>query len=173
MNESAIIEVVSEISKVAVRNIYISPDHNFFGHHGGPAGKSPVTEVEQIECVAGRGIRGDRFFDYRENYKGQITFFAFEVYEQLRDRLNRFDKAPSVFRRNVITEGMDLNGLIGGEFEIQGVRFFGTEECKPCYWMDEAFAPGAEEFLRGRGGLRAVILSNGKLRTNPGRMTFS
>jgi len=164
MNEALTISRESQAARVAIRHMYISPSHNFFGHHGGPAGKSPITEMTEIDCVGGRGIRGDRFFDYRENYKGQITFFAHEIYEQLCERLNAFDKSPSVFRRNVITEGMDLNAFIGEEFFIQGVRFRGTEECKPCYWMDEAFAPGAEEFLRGRGGLRAVILNDGKLR---------
>lgn len=150
-------------SHATVRHLYISSAHNFFGHHGQAAGKHPLSQMAEVECVAGRGIRGDRFFDYRENYMGQITFFAFEVYASLCDALGTFDKPPSVFRRNVITEGVGLNTLIGEEFAIQGVRFRGTEECKPCYWMDEAFAPGAEEFLRGRGGLRAVILSDGKL----------
>src|SRR5215467_1097024 len=135
MAETAFIRATNYRSRVAIRHLYISPDHNFFGHHGGPAGKSPVTETGHIECVAGRGIRGDRFFDYRENYKGQITFFAFEVYEQLCEKLQIFNKLPSVFRRNVITEGMDLNALSGKEFVIQGIRFSGTEECKPCYWM--------------------------------------
>jgi hypothetical protein len=50
---------------------------------------------------------------------------------------------------------------------VQGVRFFGTEECRPCYWMDGVFAPGAQEFLRGRGGLRARILTDGCLRSIP------
>ena len=31
--------------------------------------------------------------------------------------------------------------------------------------MDGAFAPGAQEFLKGRGGLRAKILSDGGLRS--------
>jgi len=39
------------------------------------------------------------------------------------------------------------------------------EECRPCYWMDRAIAPGAEQFLKGRGGLRARIFSNGELRS--------
>ena len=65
---------------------------------------------------------------------------------------------------NVITEGMDLNSLIGTEFEIQGVRFLGMAECSPCEWQDQAFHPGTEEALQGRGGLRAKILSDGVLR---------
>jgi hypothetical protein len=31
--------------------------------------------------------------------------------------------------------------------------------------MDGAFAPGAHEFLKGRGGLRAKILTDGRLRS--------
>jgi MOSC domain-containing protein YiiM len=65
----------------------------------------------------------------------------------------------------VITRGVNLNEYIGKEFEIQGVRFYGTEESAPCYWMDGAFAPGAKDFLKGRGGLRAKILSDGELRS--------
>jgi len=36
-------------------------------------------------------------------------------------------------------------------------------ESKPCYWMDQAVGPGAEEWLRGNGGLRAKILRDGPL----------
>lgn len=124
-----------------------------------------MLEVEEIECVAGHGLRGDRFFGFKPDYKGQITFFAWETYEAICERLSVRDRPLSVFRRNVITAGMDLNELIGREFQIQGVRFRGAEECRPCYWMDHAFAPGAFEFLKGRGGLRATILSGGVLRT--------
>ena len=41
----------------------------------------PLIELQRTECVAGHGIRGDRFYDYRENYKGQITFFSAEVFD--------------------------------------------------------------------------------------------
>jgi MOSC domain-containing protein YiiM len=115
--------------------------------------------------VAGRGIRGDRYFDFKDDYKGQITFFSSEVFDELRGALAVPDRSPGLARRNVITRAVDLNELIGQEFEVQGVRFHGTQECRPCYWMDRALAAGAEEFLKGRGGLRARILSDGKLRS--------
>jgi MOSC domain-containing protein YiiM len=72
-------------------------------------------------------------------------------------------KSPGVLRRNLIVSGVDLMDLIGKEFELQGIRFRGTAHCKPCYWMNTAFAPGAEKFLAGRGGLRARILSDGEI----------
>ncbi len=147
-----------------IRRLFISPGHNFFGHHGQPAGENPTVEVAEIQCVAGHGIKGDRFFGFKENYKGQITFFAQEVFAALCAELKLSGKSPGATRRNVITEGTDLNALVGHEFEIQGVKFRGEAECSPCYWMDQAFAPGAEKFLRNRGGLRAQILTDGILR---------
>jgi hypothetical protein len=149
---------------VKIHHLYISPGHNYFGHHRRPPGKNPIVEVPEIECVAGRGIRGDRFFDFKENYKGQITFFEFEVYEALSEALGVREKSPAVFRRNVISSGVDLNTLVGKEFEVQGVRLRAVCECTPCYWMDQAFAPGAEAWLKGLGGLRARILSDGVIR---------
>ncbi len=146
-----------------VSHLFISPGHNFFGHHGQAAGTHPVVEVSQIECLAGRGIRGDRFFDFKENYKGQVTFFSMEVFAALQRELNLPQAIPSATRRNVVIRGADLNSLIGVEFEVQGVRFAGVEECKPCYWMNSALGPGAEEWLQGRGGLRARILTDGSI----------
>ena len=120
--------------------------------------------MDKVECVAGRGIRGDRFFDYKEDYKGQITFFSVETFRKLQRELAADNADFSATRRNVLLEGADLDALIGKEFEIQGVRFLGTEECKPCYWMNGAVHPRAETWLKNRGGLRARILTDGVLR---------
>jgi len=155
---------VDSLDRAAIRHLFISGGHNFFGHHGEPAGANPVIEKANIECVAGRGIRGDRFFEYKEDYKGQITFFSLEVFREVCERLCVASLSPGVVRRNVMVEGIDLNELIGNRFEIQGVQFDGVCECTPCYWMDHAIAPGAEELLKGRGGLRARILTDGVLR---------
>ena len=150
---------------VEICHLYISPGHNFVGHHGKEPGEFPMIEVATFECVADRGIRGDRYFDFKDDYKGQITFFSGEVFDELCGALEVQDCSPSLPRRNVITRNVDLNELIGQDFEVQGVRFHGTQECRPCYWMDHAVAAGAEEFLKGRGGLRARILTDGILRS--------
>ena len=150
-----------------VEHLCISPGHNFFGHFGGPAGEHSIIGVDRLECVAGKGVRGDRFFDHKPDYKGQITMFSMEVFEALCVALNAPTKPPIVLRRNVYTRGIDLNTLIGQEFEIQGIRFAAVEECRPCLWMDEAIAPGTEDWLKGRGGLRCRILTDGILRRDP------
>lgn len=154
---------MAEISPELLR-FFISPGHNYFGRHGQEADQHPTIEVEEIDCVAGCGIKGDRFFNYKSDYPGQVTFFADETYQQLCERMNVHSKSPAVFRRNILTRGIDLTQLMDREFEIQGVRFRGHGEAKPCYWMNQAFAPGAQEALQGQGGLRAEVLSDGCLR---------
>ena len=146
-------------------HLFISQGHNFVGHHGREPDTHPMIEVSEIECVAGRGIRGDRYFDFKDDYKGQITFFSLEVFNELCGALQLQACSPALARRNVITRGVDLNELIAQEFEVQDIRFLGMEECRPCYWMDGAFASGAQQFLKGRGGLRAKISSDGSLRS--------
>lgn len=160
-----------EIITVILRQFFISSGHNYFGHHGQPAGTHPTIAVDAVECVAGSGIRGDRFFNHKDDYKGQVTFFAAEVFAALCEHLKLQDRSPADLRRNVITEGIDLNTLIGEEFEVQGVRFLGTRECSPCYWMDQAYGPGTEAFLKGNGGLRAKVLTSGTLHVQQSVLT--
>ena len=157
--------------EVKIRHLYISPGHNYFDHHGQAAGQNVCLEVLEAECVAGRGIRGDRFFDYKENYQGQITFFSAEVFDDVCRQTSAGGKSPGVARRNVVTSGVDLNSLAGKKFDVQGITFEGVGECRPCHWMDEAIAPGAEKLLQGRGGLRARILTDGRLHVD--KMNFS
>jgi MOSC domain-containing protein YiiM len=148
---------------VTIHHLFISPGHNFFGRHGQAAAGNPTVEVKAIMCRAGHGVEGDRFFDYKENYAGQITFFAWDIFVAAREKFSVPALSPGAFRRNVIIEGVDVNTLIGRRFSVGGVEFEGTVESKPCYWMEQAVAPGAEEWLRGHGGLRARILSDGPL----------
>jgi hypothetical protein len=151
--------------KVVLSQIFISPGHNFFGRTGQPAGDHPTHEVATINCRVGWGIEGDRFFGYRPDYKGQITFFAAEVFEALKAKFFRPELSAGVLRRNVLIGGADLTALIGARFSIGEVEFEGTGEARPCHWMNHAVAPGAEDWLKGRGGLRARVARGGALGT--------
>ncbi len=151
--------------QVTLKHLYISDGHNYFGRYGKTSLGHLIEERETLEIVAGKGIKDDRFFDYEEDYKGQITFFDYAVYEKVRDEVVKGDLDPSKFRRNVIIDGVDLNSLIGKRFGLNGIEFTGSCECSPCFWMDEACAEGTLEFLVGKGGLRARILHDGELRS--------
>ncbi len=162
-NDLSPVVPLTPLDAVEICHLYLSAGHSYFGRHDQPAAEHPMVEQTRLHCLEGRGIEGDRFLDYKHDYKGQVTFFAHEVYESLCTEFGVTDKPPSVFRRNIITRQADLNALIGEEFEIQGLRFLGTGECSPCHWMDSAFHLGAEKSLKNRGGLRARILTSGWL----------
>ena len=146
--------------------IWISEGNDFRGRHEQGRLDHGVCGVQEVECVAGMGLRGDRYFGYKPDFKGQVTFFDADAVQAVRDRFSQPELSSSLFRRNLIVRGVDLAEWVGKRFRFQGVEFEASEECKPCYWMDEAVAPGAEEFLKTsfRGGLRARILSDGVLR---------
>lgn len=155
------------MASIEIHHIFVAPQHGFIGQQADAARTHQMQELEEVECVAGSGLRGDRFFDYKEDYKGQATFFSADVFAQACLHVNA-PKAPAwAMRRNIMVSGLDLNELVGREFEIAGVRFLGTEECAPCRWMDRAIGPGARAFLAGNGGLRTRILHGGILRRGP------
>lgn len=146
--------------------IYISPGHDYWGKQGEGRLQHGIQEVREVECVAGQGLRGDRYFYKKTGHKGQVTFFDAAVVEEVR-REFKLPKLPaSVFRRNLIVQGAQLGDWRGKRFLFQGIEFEGTQECKPCHWMDRVIAEGAEAFLKShyRGGLRAMIRTPGILR---------
>lgn len=168
---------------VWLHHIFVSPGHNYFGQN--PATDLPLThptnDLTSVELHAGKGLVGDRFYAVREDFDGQVTFVAQEVIDLLRAGLENTDQSlkdllPVALRRNVVIEDAVLNGLIGHDFEIgyadeaQRVRFHGAKHCSPCRWMDIGGAVGALKLLKGRGGLRAQILTDGLLRTGPAKL---
>lgn len=152
--------------KAELRHIFISAGHDYWGPQGEGRLQNGINSPAEIECVAGMGLRGDRYFGHRPGYKGQVTFFEAEVVEEVR-RLFKLPKLPaSVFRRNLIVSGVNLAEWNNRRFRFQGVEFEGSEECTPCEWMDRGVAPGTKDFLdeNFRGGLRAIIVTGGTLR---------
>ncbi|HUR59697.1 MAG TPA: MOSC domain-containing protein [Opitutaceae bacterium] len=158
---------------VAIRHIFISSGHNYFGRHGQTAGTHAARDVARVKCRSGWGLEGDRFYGYRPGYKGQVTFFSWETVEAARRKFRVPTLSPAAVRRNVIIEGIDLNTLIGRRFTLGGVEFEGTGEARPCHWMNAAVAPGAEDWLMGQGGLRTKVLTDGELAIGPANLWLS
>lgn len=149
-----------------LRRIFISPGHNYRGHHGGPPGTHPLLELTTVRCLAGRGLEGDRYAA-TPGAKGQVTLITADDIRAVARALGLPDIPPGAFRRNLLVEGAGLHALIGRRFQLQGVVLEGVEDCRPCYWMDQAIAPGAEAALAGRGGLRCRVLTDGWLHAEP------
>lgn len=156
---------------ITIEHIYISPGHNYFGRPKDGPGQHPTHDLDQVEAVAERGLTGDRYFGVAAHFDAQITFIAAEVLDALRTHFDLPHAQAILARRNIVIRGANINQLIGQEFSLvyptHQVDFLGSKPCSPCAWMDASFAPGAHKFLRGRGGLRARILSTGTLHRGP------
>ena len=146
--------------------IFISPGHDYWGRQGDGRMQHGIHSVDVVECVAGMGLRGDRYFGVRPDYKGQVTFLDAAVVAEIRASFKLPKLPASVFRRNVIISGINLADWNKRHFRLQGIEFEGSQECTPCEWMDRVIAPGAREFLKAnfRGGLRAKVVTTGILR---------
>ena len=156
---------------VTIHNIFISPGHNYFGRPKDGPGEHATLDLRAVEAVAGQGLAGDRYFGVPAHYDAQITFVGWEVFCALQAEFGRAEWSPVLMRRNVVIEGVPLNALIGQPFTLDfgdhQVDLVGAKHCAPCAWMDAMLTPGAQKFLRGRGGLRARIVTSGMIVRGP------
>lgn len=127
-------------------------------------GSSPVLEVEAVECLPGRGLRGDRGALREVPQGSRVTFFSWDIFCDLRRELSLFNAPVAGLRRHVVTEGVNLREWVGRTFDVQGVTFEGLGLCEPAPWLDQAVGPGVADWLKGRGGLEARVVSAGWLR---------
>lgn len=125
-------------------------------------------QVPEIDLVAGKGIKGDRNFD-RSQWPGQnITFIELEEINTFNQRFSQ-QISLSDTRRNVITEGVRLNDLVGQIFRIGDVSFKGVELCEPCSTLgallqnDSLSKKAVVKAFTHKAGLRADVLSDGQI----------
>ena len=71
---------------------------------------------------------------------------------------------PDEHRRNVVTRGIELNGLVGREFRLGEVRCRGMRLCEPCRVVQGYAGRPVLRALVHRGGLRADVLEDGTIR---------
>jgi MOSC domain-containing protein YiiM len=149
-----------EISPVGkVNNIYI-----------GESAAKPLRMVERAELVAGKGIVGDRYYNESGTFSKKLAGNpAREVTLIESEEITAFNKAFSCefsepeFRRNIVTVGIRLNGLVGKRFSIGGTVLKGIKLCEPCTHLQALLASDVIPGLVGKGGLRAQILAGGEI----------
>ena len=118
-----------------------------------------------VELRAGRGIVGDRYFDgtgtfsASEKHGQQLTLIEAEVLDALRD--DDLNLSPVDARRNIVTRGIDLNALVGQEFQVGTARCIGRRLCEPCSHLQRLTGAALLRAMVHRGGLRADILTSG------------
>jgi MOSC domain-containing protein YiiM len=139
--------------------IFITPE---------PGGKTQA--VPCVNAVPGMGLEGDRYFGLpgtghkRSGSGREITLIEIEALEAM-EREDGLHLSPGEARRNLITQDVSLNDLVGRDFQVGNVCLHGIRLCEPCNHLagmtDARVLPG----LTHRGGLRAEIVTAGQIST--------
>jgi hypothetical protein len=126
-----------------------------------PQAEAPLTRVDSVAALPGRGLEGDRYAE------GKGTFSApgrgYEVTLVEADVLDAIELSWEDARRNIVTTGISLNALVGRRFRTGSVTCVGRRLAEPCAHLEKLARPGLLRPLVHRGGLRADILTDGTI----------
>ncbi|MGF1671704.1 MAG: MOSC domain-containing protein [Balneolaceae bacterium] len=139
-----------------------------FGIFITPEAKGEIFEVENIEAVAGIGLKGDRNYYKQQRLsaekrkpKHELTLVEWESVDELNQSGEFGVIKPEELRRNLVTKGVDLNSLVGKQFLVGDVRAEGLELCEPCRYLEKLTGKKIMKPLIHKAGLRAGILQDG------------
>lgn len=124
-----------------------------------------MEQREHALLIAGVGIDGDRYA-LRTGWWSdprwpdqEVTLFEVEVADAV-------GITPSEARRNIVTRGVQLEGLAGMRFRVGEAVLVGVRACDPCRYLEELTGrAGLAKALGGfNGGLRCHIEQGGTVR---------
>lgn len=130
-----------------------------------------MTQIESVQALAGIGLEGDRYATGKGAYSQakkqkirHVSLIAREAIAQANTHL-LLPYTEAQTRRNIVTEGADLNQLVGKTFWLGQAVLYGTELCDPCKRPEKLTGqPGFEQAFQQLGGLRAEVLQSGLVR---------
>src|SRR3977135_3409168 len=138
------------------------------GIYTAETGGTPMDAHDEVRALAGVGLEGDRYatktgeFSEREGRGREVTLIAREAIAAANGR--GVTIAEHETRRNLVTEGVDLDELVGKTFAVGEAVLVGVRDCPPCAYLEGLTRPGVRAALEGGGGLRADIVREGTIR---------
>lgn len=135
--------------------------------HIAPSGGEPMQALQTATLVAGVGIEGDRYATGTGTYSPypdirDVTLFETETLEALA-RDHTIDLLPHEHRRNLTTEGVPLNHLVGRTFRVGNVILMGGRLNIPCRYLERVTEKRVYALLKHRSGLNCQIIDSGSI----------
>ncbi len=129
-----------------------------------------MESLAVAELEIGRGIVGDRYhaqlgtFSKKNKVRQdqEVTLIESEEIDRF-NADNRLTLDYGAARRNIVTQGVRLNALVGRQFRVGSVLLEGQRLCEPCAHLASVVSEKVLPGLVHRGGLRAKILSAGSI----------
>ncbi len=142
--------------------------------HIAPEASYEMEELQEANCVAGKGIEGDRYYKGVGTYSPKpdvrdITLIEAEALEHLVLNQPPMQDEPIVLkpvdhRRNLTVRGVPLNHLVGKYFTVGEVIFKGGRLNFPCRYLEEILGLPVYLPLYNRSGLNCSIIRGGTIR---------
>ena len=132
----------------------------------GATASQPLHSVDSAQAVPGAGLLGDRYYQQQGTYSNHpgdgrdLTLIESESLDALAAE-SGIHLGIGESRRNLVTQGIRLNPLVGRTFRIGDVTVQGVRLCNPCQHLQDLTQPGVLTGLVQRGGLRVDILTPG------------
>ena len=122
-----------------------------------------IQNVNFVEAFKGKGLKDDRNFSENNQKERQITLIEIENINYF-NNISKTNIPPVNFRRNIITENIKLNDLVGKEFFVGNVKLKAHDLCRPCKYLQDKLKQNnfIKEFFN-KGGLRCEIMTSGKI----------
>ena len=93
-----------------------------------------IVNVNDVEAIKGKGLLNDRKFEENNQKERQITLIEIENINYF-NNISKTNIPPLDFRRNIITENIRLNDLVGKEFFVGNVKLKAHDLCRPCKYL--------------------------------------
>ena len=122
-----------------------------------------IQKINNVDAIKGKGLQNDRKFSENNQKNRQVTLIEIENINHF-NNISDTNIPPVDFRRNIITENVRLNELVGKEFFVGNIKLKGHDLCRPCKYLQDKLKQNnfVKEFLH-KGGLRCEILTTGKI----------
>ena len=123
--------------------------------------------IEEAYLESNAGIVGDRYYNNYEKPSDQISLIEQEIIEDFEKKINQKIEHKD-FRRNVITEGIQLTKLINKKIQIGNEVVLKIHEiCEPCHYLQKKLKiDNLVKLLVNKSGVKAEIITSGKIKIN-------
>ncbi len=122
-----------------------------------------LQKKNAVEALKGQGLLNDRKSRTNNQKESQLTLIEIENVNYY-NNLSNTNFFPLDFRRNIVTENIRLNKLVGKEFFIGEVKLKAHDLCRPCKYLQKKLKQSSlVEMLLDKAGLRCEILTSGKI----------
>ncbi|MEP1767549.1 MAG: MOSC domain-containing protein [Sulfitobacter sp.] len=122
---------------------------------------------QSAQLLQGVGVQGDRYALGTGKYSPfpdirEVTLIEIETIIALK-RDHDIDLPLEEHRRNLTTQDVPLNHLVGKRFWVGGVLLEGGRLNTPCRYLDLVTGKPVNDILLHRSGLNCAIIQGGKI----------